>query len=95
MLEFSVKIDPSLEKVAINAIKDVLKKIDPSAIFVQNSGLSKSDEDDFKELLKDKKAGKLEFINADEMWASIDKTIAKKLCNYLWNNRKYWNLKHL
>ncbi|WP_272891276.1 hypothetical protein [Campylobacter devanensis] len=26
MLEFSVKIDPSLEKVAINAIKDVLKK---------------------------------------------------------------------
>ena len=41
------------------------------------SGLSKSDEDDFKELLKDKKAGKLEFINTDEMWASIDKTIAK------------------
>ena len=77
MLEFSVKINPSLEKVAINAIKDVLKKIDPSAIFVQNSGLSKSDEDDFKELLKDKKAGKLEFINADEMWANIDKTIAK------------------
>ena len=77
MLEFSVKINPSLEKVAINAIKDVLKKIDPSAIFVQNSGLSKSDEDDFKELLKDKKAGKLEFINSDEMWASIDKTIAK------------------
>ena len=61
MLEFSVKINPSLEKVAINA----------------NSGLSKSDEDDFKELLKDKKTGKLEFINADEMWASIDKTIAK------------------
>ena len=55
----------------------MLKKIDPSAIFVQNSGLSKSDKDDFKELLKDKKAGKLEFINADEMWASIDKTIAK------------------
>lgn len=77
MLEFSVKINPGLEKVAINAIKDVLKKIDPSAIFVQNSGLSKSDEDDFKELLKDKKAGKLEFINADEIWASIDKTIAK------------------
>ena len=77
MLEFSVKINPSLEKVAIKAIKDALKKIDPSAIFVQNSGLSKSDEDDFKELLKDKKAGKLEFINADEMWASIDKTIAK------------------
>lgn len=77
MLEFSVKINPSLEKVAINAIKDVLKKIDPSAIFVQNSRLSKSDEDDFKELLKDKKAGKLEFINADEMWAKIDKTIAK------------------
>ena len=77
MLEFSVKINPSLEKVAINAIKDVLKKIDTSAIFVQNSGLSKSDEDDFKELLKDKKAGKLEFINADEMWANIDKTIAK------------------
>ena len=76
MLEFSVKINPSLEKVAINAIKDVLKKIDPSAIFVQNSGLSKSDEDDFK----DKKAGKLEFINADEMWASIDKTIAKYEC---------------
>lgn len=44
---------------------------------MQNSGLSKSDEDDFKELLKDKKAGKLEFINADEMWANIDKTIAK------------------
>ncbi|MBR2147932.1 MAG: hypothetical protein IKK93_07890 [Campylobacter sp.] len=80
MLEFSVKINPSLEKVAINAIKDVLKKIDPSAIFVQNSGLSKNDEDDFKELLKDKKAGKLEFINADEMWASIDKTIAKYEC---------------
>ena len=58
MLEFSVKINPSLEKVTINAIKDVLKKIDPSAIFVQNSGLSKNDEDDFKELLKDKKAGK-------------------------------------
>ena len=44
---------------------------------MQNSGLSKSDEDDFKELLKDKKTGKLEFINADEMWANIDKTIAK------------------
>ena len=77
MLEFSVKINPSLEEVAIKAMKDVLKKIDPSAIFVQNSRLSKSDEDDFKELLKDKKAGKLEFINADEMWANIDKTIAK------------------
>ena len=44
---------------------------------MQNSGLSKSDENDFKELLKDKKAGKLKFINSDEMWASIDKTIAK------------------
>ena len=38
------------------------------------------DENDFKELLKDKKAGKLKFINADEMWASIDKTIAKYEC---------------
>ena len=83
MLEFSVKIDPSLEKVAIKAIKDVLKKLDQSAIFMQNSGLSKSEECYVKALLKDKKTGKLEFINADEMWASIDKTIAKKLCNYL------------
>ncbi|WP_180384049.1 hypothetical protein [Campylobacter devanensis] len=44
---------------------------------MQNSRLSKSDKDDFKELLKDKKTGKLEFINADEMWASIDKTMPK------------------
>ena len=39
--------------------------------------LFSEDENDFKELLKDKKAGKLKFINSDEMWASIDKTIAK------------------
>ena len=42
MLEFSVKIDPSLEKVAINAIKDVLKKLTQVRFLCKIVGLVKA-----------------------------------------------------
>lgn len=77
MLDVSIKINPSLENIALQAIKDTLSKIDPSAVFIKNPSLSSDDEARFLELLEQKKAGKLEFISSDELWGNIDNIIAK------------------
>ena len=77
MLDISIKINPSLEEVALKAIKDALKSIDPSAMFVKNPSLSPSDEARFLQLLEDKKAGKIEYVSSDELWSGIDNIIAK------------------
>mgnify|MGYP006356303141 CR=1 FL=1 len=47
MLDISIKINPSLEEVALKAIKETLKSIDPSAVFIKNPSLSPSDETRF------------------------------------------------
>lgn len=77
MLDFSVKINPSLEEIAIKAIKDTLKKIDPNAVFLGDFDISQSDEKTLKSRIKEYQDGKMEFSSLDEINNSLDNVIAK------------------